>query len=54
MKLISVWSQSSNFLQTLLHFAEKSNDMEAIYDEVKTLEKNVLDADPATPGPLWI
>ncbi|XP_033959035.1 C-type lectin domain family 4 member C-like [Pseudochaenichthys georgianus] len=28
---------------------EKSNDMEAIYDEVNTLEKNVLDADPATP-----
>ncbi|KAF3839523.1 hypothetical protein F7725_018240 [Dissostichus mawsoni] len=28
---------------------EKPNDMEAIYDEVKTWEKNVLDADPAIP-----
>ncbi|XP_033968620.1 CD209 antigen-like [Trematomus bernacchii] len=28
---------------------EKPNDMEAIYDEVKILEKNVLDADPAIP-----
>ncbi|KAI9532145.1 hypothetical protein NQZ68_034350 [Dissostichus eleginoides] len=28
---------------------EKPNDMEAIYDEVKTLEKNVLVADPAIP-----